>query len=259
MVLGDAFALVVQDAERDLGVDVPLLSGQAIPIAGFGMVLGDALAVVAHEAETELREDVALFSGSAEPLSGFDVVLSDALARVVVAEQSLGLHVSPLSRLMDLLQFRRPTVLLVRAHAATLPVQRGFLDLTTARLSSKISGVVESCVERRRRMDREEMGGGSGRQGNQPSSLPFTVEIPMRTTKLSDLPSGAYEAIEYLQRNLPRGVTGTVKFVPAKPSPGLMMLMERLEEMREAKIDRMGNASTGREAPASLMPHGSLR
>lgn len=99
-------------------------------------------------------------------------------------------------------------------------------------------------------MNREETVGGSGGQGfDQPSALPFTVEVPMRTTKLSDLPSGACEAMEYLQRNLPRGVTGTVTFAPAKPSPGLVMLMEHLEQMREAKIERMRNAKTEREGP----------
>lgn len=79
----------------------------------------------------------------------------------------------------------------------------------------------------------------------------------MRTTKLSDLPSGVYEGMEYLQRNLPRGVTGTVTLAPAKPGPGLVMLMERLEEMSEALVERMRNAKTERETSASLMRHGA--
>ena len=42
---------------------VALFSGQAVPLCSFGMVLGDALAAVVREAEAELRVGVALFSG----------------------------------------------------------------------------------------------------------------------------------------------------------------------------------------------------
>ena len=94
-------------------------------------------------------------------------------------------------------------------------------------------------------MTREEKAGGSGRRGfNQPSALPLTVEIPMRTTKLSDLPPGASETMQYLERNLPPGVTGTITFAPTEPSPGLAMLIEHLEDMKDlrAKIERIRNA-----------------
>ena len=83
MVLGNALADGVHDAELVLRVDVLLFSGRAPPLDRFGNVLADALAVGVHEAELVLRFGVALFSGQAVPLCSFGMVLGDALAAVV--------------------------------------------------------------------------------------------------------------------------------------------------------------------------------
>ena len=115
MVLGDALAVVVHEAEVGLCAGMRLFSGAAVPLGGFGMVLWDALAVVVHEAEVVLCAGEPLFSGEAVPLGGFGMVLGDARATVVHhAKPKLSIHVSPLSRLTKLLQVRRLTVLLAR-------------------------------------------------------------------------------------------------------------------------------------------------
>lgn len=61
----------------------------------------------------------------------------------------------------------------------------------------------------------------------------LTVEIPTRTTKLLDLPSGVSEAVQSLERNLPRGVRATVTFTRAEPPPGLVLLAEHLAELEK--------------------------
>ena len=62
-VPGDAFAVVVADAEIVLCHGGPLLGGQAIPLHGLGIVLGDAFAVGVQEVEDVLRTGVPLVSG----------------------------------------------------------------------------------------------------------------------------------------------------------------------------------------------------
>ena len=74
VVLGDALALVVHDAEIVLSFGVALLGGLAIPLQGLGVVLGDALALVVHEAEVVLGVGVPLIGKRTKLTNGRRIV-----------------------------------------------------------------------------------------------------------------------------------------------------------------------------------------
>ena len=117
MVLRDADAVVVHQAEAGLGVGKTLFCGEAVPLHGLGVVLRDADAVVVHVAEADLGAGKTLFCGEAVPLGGLGVVLEDAVAVVVHhAEAGLG-------RSIALLGQRSPFFQRVRVVAAIVGVQ----------------------------------------------------------------------------------------------------------------------------------------
>ena len=99
VVLRHAPTGVVHEPEVVLGVGVTLRGGQAVPPDGFRVVLRHAQAGGVHESEVGLCAGVTLLSGQAVPPDGFRVVLRHAPTGVVhEPEGVLGVGVTLFSR-----------------------------------------------------------------------------------------------------------------------------------------------------------------
>ncbi len=75
VVLRNAFANGVGNAEVVLRLGITLLGGSTVPLHRLSIVLRHALAVGVQDAEVELRRGIPVFGGHAIPLRRFGIVL----------------------------------------------------------------------------------------------------------------------------------------------------------------------------------------